>query len=234
MKRIFISSLLLLTALSSIAQKEIRLKKKDLKRDVELVTSMGSIVVRLSDSTPLHRDNFLKLVKQDYYDSVLFHRVINQFMIQAGDPDSKHAAAGVPLGEGGPPYTVPAEIRTSLFHKKGALAAARQSDDVNPQKASSGSQFYIVQGRTFSDGRMDTLETTRLNGRKIPAEWRQVYKTVGGTPHLDQTYTIFGEVVIGLDVVDKIAVVATSKGDDRDRPLQDVRIIKAKLVKRKK
>jgi cyclophilin family peptidyl-prolyl cis-trans isomerase len=234
MKRIFISSLLLLTALSSIAQKEIRLKKKDLKRDVELVTSMGSIVVRLSDSTPLHRDNFLKLVKQGYYDSVLFHRVINQFMIQAGDPDSKHAAAGVPLGEGGPPYTVPAEIRTSLFHKKGALAAARQSDDVNPQKASSGSQFYIVQGRTFSDGRMDTLETTRLNGRKIPAEWRQVYKTVGGTPHLDQTYTIFGEVVIGLDVVDKIAVVATSKGDDRDRPLQDVRIIKAKLVKRKK
>jgi cyclophilin family peptidyl-prolyl cis-trans isomerase len=234
MKRIFIASLLLLTALSSIAQKEIRLKKKDLKRDVELVTSMGSIVVRLSDSTPLHRDNFLKLVKQDYYDSVLFHRVINQFMIQAGDPDSKHAAAGVPLGEGGPPYTVPAEIRTSLFHKKGALAAARQSDDVNPQKASSGSQFYIVQGRTFSDGRMDTLETTRLNGRKIPAEWRQVYKTVGGTPHLDQTYTVFGEVVIGLDVVDKIAVVATSKGDDRDRPLQDVRIIKAKLVKRKK
>jgi cyclophilin family peptidyl-prolyl cis-trans isomerase len=234
MKRIFIASLLLLTALSSIAQKEIRLKKKDLKRDVELVTSMGSIVVRLSDSTPLHRDNFLKLVKQGYYDSVLFHRVINQFMIQAGDPDSKHAAAGVPLGEGGPPYTVPAEIRTSLFHKKGALAAARQSDDVNPQKASSGSQFYIVQGRTFSDGRMDTLETTRLNGRKIPAEWRQVYKTVGGTPHLDQTYTVFGEVVIGLDVVDKIAVVATSKGDDRDRPLQDVRIIKAKLVKRKK
>jgi cyclophilin family peptidyl-prolyl cis-trans isomerase len=234
MKRIFIASLLLLTALSSIAQKEIRLKKKDLKRDVELVTSMGSIVVRLSDSTPLHRDNFLKLVKQGYYDSVLFHRVINQFMIQAGDPDSKHAAAGVPLGEGGPPYTVPAEIRTSLFHKKGALAAARQSDDVNPQKASSGSQFYIVQGRTFSDGRMDTLETTRLNGRKIPAEWRQVYKTVGGTPHLDQTYTVFGEVVIGLDVVDKIAVVTTSKGDDRDRPLQDVRIIKAKLVKRKK
>jgi cyclophilin family peptidyl-prolyl cis-trans isomerase len=234
MKRICIASFLLLASFISFSQKEVRLKKKDRKRDVELVTSMGSITVRLSDSTPLHRDNFLKLVKQGYYDSVLFHRVINQFMIQGGDPDSKHAALGLPLGEGGPSYTVPAEIRTTLFHKKGALAAARQSDDVNPQRASSGSQFYIVQGRPFSDGRMDTLETTRLNGRKIPAEWRQVYKTVGGTPHLDQNYTVFGEVVKGLEIVDKIAVVATSKGEDRDRPLQDVRIIKAKLVKRKK
>lgn len=234
MKRILVSSFLLLISIASFAQKEVRLKKKDRKRDVELVTSMGPIVVRLSDSTPLHRDNFLKLVKQGYYDSVLFHRVINQFMIQAGDPDSKHAAAGVPLGEGGPSYTVPAEFRTTLFHKKGALAAARQGDDVNPQKASSGSQFYIVQGRTFTDGRMDTLETTRLKGRKIPIDERQVYKTIGGTPHLDQGYTVFGEVVRGLDIVDKIAAVPTSKGDDRDRPLQDVRIIKAKLIKRSK
>ena len=232
MKKILISSLLLLISIATFSQKDIRLKKKDRKRDVELITSMGSIVVRLSDSTPLHRDNFLKLVKQGYYDSVLFHRVINQFMIQAGDPDSKHAAAGLPLGEGGPSYTVPAEFRTTLFHKKGALAAARQGDDVNPQKASSGSQFYIVVGRTFTDGRMDTLENTRLNGRKIPAEWRQVYKTIGGTPHLDQNYTVFGEVVKGLDVVDKIAVVATSKGEDRDRPLQDVKIIKARLIKK--
>jgi cyclophilin family peptidyl-prolyl cis-trans isomerase len=232
MKRILIHSFLLLISIASLAQKEIRLKKKDRKRDVEIVTSMGPIVVRLSDSTPLHRDNFLKLVKQGYYDSVLFHRVINQFMIQAGDPDSKHAASGTPLGEGGPSYTVPAEFRTTLFHKKGALAAARQGDDVNPQKASSGSQFYIVQGRTFTDGRMDTLETTRLKGRKIPADEREVYKTIGGTPHLDQGYTVFGEVVKGLDVVDKIAVVPTSKGEDRDRPLQDVRIIKAKLIKR--
>lgn len=200
--------------------------------DVELVTTMGSIVVRLSDSTPLHRDNFLKLAKQGYYDSILFHRVINQFMIQGGDPDSKRAAPGIPLGEGGPAYTIPAEFRTTLFHKKGALAAAREGDDVNPQKASSGSQFYIVQGRTFTDGRMDTLETTRLKGRKIPANEREVYKTLGGTPHLDQGYTVFGEVIKGLDVVDKIAAVPTSKGDDRDRPLQDVRIIKAKLIKR--
>jgi len=234
MKSFLIPTFLLLTYITTFAQKEIRLKKKDRKRDVELVTSMGSIVVRLSDSTPLHRDNFLKLVKQGYYDSVLFHRVINQFMIQAGDPDSKHAPSGTALGEGGPSYTVPAEFRTTLFHKKGALAAARQGDDVNPQKASSGSQFYIVQGRTFTDGRMDTLETTRLKGRKIPANERQVYKTIGGTPHLDQTYTVFGEVVKGLDIVDKIAAVPTSKGEDRDRPLQDVRIIKAKLIKRKK
>ena len=234
MKRILFPSFLLLFSISSFAQKEIRLKKKDRKRDVELITSMGSIVVQLSDSTPLHRDNFLKLVKQGYYDSVLFHRVINQFMIQGGDPDSKHAPPGTPLGEGGPSYTVPAEFRTTLFHKKGALAAARQGDDVNPQKASSGSQFYIVQGRTFTDGRMDTLETTRLKGRKIPANEREVYKTIGGTPHLDQGYTVFGEVVKGLDVVDKIAAVPTSKGDDRDRPLQDVRIIKARLIKRSK
>jgi len=234
MKRILFPSFLLLFSISSFAQKEIRLKKKDRKRDVELITSMGSIVVRLSDSTPLHRDNFLKLVKQGYYDSVLFHRVINQFMIQGGDPDSKHAPSGTPLGEGGPSYTVPAEFRTTLFHKKGALAAARQGDDVNPQKASSGSQFYIVQGRTFTDGRMDTLETTRLKGRKIPANEREVYKTIGGTPHLDQGYTVFGEVVKGLDVVDNIAAVPTSKGDDRDRPLQDVRIIKARLIKRSK
>jgi cyclophilin family peptidyl-prolyl cis-trans isomerase len=234
MKRILVPSFLLLISIATFAQKEIRLKKKDRKRDVELVTSMGSIVVRLSDSTPLHRDNFLKLVKQGYYDSVLFHRVINQFMIQAGDPDSKHAVSGIPLGEGGPSYTVPAEFRTTLFHKKGALAAARQGDDVNPQKASSGSQFYIVQGRTFTDGKMDTLETTRLKGRKIPADERQVYKTIGGTPHLDQGYTVFGEVVKGLDVVDKIAAVPTSKGDDRDRPLQDIKIVKARLVKRSK
>lgn len=234
MKRILIPGFLLLISIAGLAQKEIRLKKKDRKRDVELVTSMGSIVVRLSDSTPLHRDNFLKLVKQGYYDSVLFHRVINQFMIQAGDPDSKHASPGTPLGDGGPSYTIPAEFRTTLFHKKGALAAARQGDDVNPQKASSGSQFYIVQGRRFTDGRMDTLETTRLRGRKIPVNERQVYKTIGGTPHLDQAYTVFGEVVKGLDIVDRIASVPTSKGDDRDRPLQDVRIIKARLIKRKK
>lgn len=213
------------------AQKDSVVTKKDRKRDVLLQTNYGDIVVRLSDSTPLHRDNFLKLVKTHYYDSILFHRVIKNFMIQGGDPESKHAKPGEPLGNGGPDYRVPAEFRTTLFHKKGVIAAAR---DNNPEKASSGSQFYIVQGKVFTDEGLDSVETFRLNGRKIPADHREVYKTVGGTPHLDQNYTVFGEVVKGLDVVDKIASVPTSTGEDRDRPLEDVRIIKAKLIKRKK
>ena len=205
MKKIFIFLFSVLFVQIGVAQKEVVVKKKDRKKDVLLQTSMGDITLRLSDSTPLHRDNFLKLVKQGFYDSVLFHRVINNFMIQAGDPNSKTAAAGKPLGGGGPGYTVPAEFRTSLFHKKGALAAARQGDDVNPEKASSGSQFYISQGKKFTDGGLDSLETLRLKGRKIPAEHREVYKTMGGTPHLDQNYTVFGEVVNGIEVVDKIA-----------------------------
>ena len=234
MKKLF--ALLILTSFSiiSFSQKEIKIKKKDRKRDIELVTNYGNIVLRLYDSTPLHRDNFIRLVKTGYYDSVLFHRVINHFMIQSGDPDSKHAEPGQPLGNGGPKYTVPAEFRVSIFHKKGVLAAARTGDEINPEKASSGSQFYIVQGKQFSDAGLDSVETFRLKGRKIPADQREVYKTIGGTPHLDQGYTIFGEVVKGLDIVDKIAAVPTSKGEDRDRPLEDVRIIKAHLVKRGK
>ena len=155
-------------------------------------------------------------------------------MIQGGDPNSKRAAAGIPLGSGDLGYRVPAEFRTTLFHKKGVIAAARMGDEVNPQKASSASQFYIVQGKTFTSGGLDSLEINRLRGRKIPAAHREVYKTMGGTPHLDQGYTVFGEVIKGIEVVDKIAVVATSTAADRDRPLQDVRIIKATLIKRKK
>lgn len=212
------------------AQKDSTLRKKDFKRDVLLQTTMGDIVVRLSDSTPLHRDNFLKLVKVGYFDSVLFHRVIKDFMIQGGDPDSKNAPSGQPLGNGGPAYTIPAEFRQTLFHKKGVIAAAR---DNNPEKASSGSQFYIVQGKKFTDAELENMENNRLR-RTIPAYQKEVYKTIGGTPHLDQNYTVFGEVVKGLDVVDKIAAVETSKAADRDRPLQDVRILKMKLIKRKK
>lgn len=208
------------------------LRKNDLKKDVELVTNKGTIILRLSDSTPLHRDNFLKLVKQKYYDSILFHRVIKNFMIQAGDPESKQAKADQRLGNGGPGYTIPAEIRQSLFHKKGMLAAARMSDDVNPQKVSSGSQFYIVQGKIFTDAGLDSVETFRLQGRKLPAAHRQVYKTIGGAPHLDQNYTVFGEVVRGLNVVDSIGNTATNGRPAGDRPLSDMKIISARLIKR--
>lgn len=217
--------------LSGNAQKDSILKKKDRKRDVLIQTTMGDIVVRLSDSTPLHRDNFLRLVKIGYFDSVLFHRVIKDFMIQGGDPNSKRATKGQALGNGGPSYRIPAEFRQTLFHKKGVIAAAR---DNNPEKASSGSQFYIVQGKKFTDTELDNLQKTRLEGRAIPVVQREVYKTIGGTPHLDQNYTVFGEVVKGLEVVDKIAGVETSKGPDRDRPLEDIRILHAQLVKRKK
>jgi cyclophilin family peptidyl-prolyl cis-trans isomerase len=234
MKRSLFLILSCLTLLSLAAQENIKLKRKDRKRDIELTTSEGTIVLRLYDSTPLHRDNFLRLVKSHYYDSILFHRVIRNFMIQSGDPESKRAAAGQPLGNGGPGYTIPAEFRVSLFHKKGVLAAARQGDDVNPERKSSASQFYIVQGRTFTDNQLDSVERVRLKGYKLPADHRDVYKTIGGTPQLDQNYTVFGEVVKGLEVVDKIAGTSTSKAQDRDRPLTDIRIIKARLVKRKR
>lgn len=207
------------------------LRKKDLHKDVEMITTKGDVIIRLSDSTPLHRDNFLLLVKKGYYDSILFHRVIQHFMIQAGDPASKHAAAGSSLGDGGPSYTIPAEFRASLFHKRGALAAAREGDDVNPGKASSGSQFYIVVGKIFTEGGLDSVEIRRLKGRKIPAERRAVYKTIGGVPHLDGNYTVFGEVISGMEVVDSIAASPTS-GSPFDRPLKDIRILKMKLISR--
>ncbi|MFZ9694247.1 MAG: peptidylprolyl isomerase [Chitinophagaceae bacterium] len=215
---------------SAMSQADSIIKKRDRKKDILLETSKGNIHIRLSNETPLHRDNFIKLVKMHYYDGILFHRVIERFMIQSGDPDSRTARPGQPLGEGGPSYTIPAEFRPNLFHKKGVIAAAR---DNNPEKASSASQFYLTQGKVFTEAGLDSLETNRLK-RKIPVEHRKVYTTLGGVPHLDQNYTVFGEVVKGLSVVDSIAAVPTSKGADKDRPLEDVKIIKAKLVKRKK
>ncbi len=186
---------------------------------VKITTDSGVIVVKLYDSTPLHRDNFAKLVKEHFYDSLIFHRVINGFMIQGGDPQSKYAAPGAMLGNGGGDMArIPAEFKPSLFHKKGTLCAAR---DGNPEKASSACQFYIVQGRTFTDAELDNMPI------KYTAEQRLAYKTLGGTPFLDQNYTVFGEVISGLNVIDKIASVA--KGN-ADRPVGDVRM-KMEVVK---
>ncbi len=194
---------------------------------VLIETSMGNITIMLYDETPLHRDNFIKLVESNFYDSILFHRVINNFMIQAGDPTSKNAAPDVLLGDSDTDYTIPAEFDyPKYYHKKGALAAARTGDDENPERRSSGSQFYIVQGRTFTDEKLDKYESHL--GIKMPAEIREYYKTIGGTPHLDTQYTVFGEVLEGMDVVNAIAAVETNKDD---RPLVDVRILKMKIIK---
>ena len=199
---------------------------------VVLETTLGEIELKLYDETPLHRDNFRSLVAEGAYDSLLFHRVIRDFMIQGGDPDSKRAEPGALLGEGDRPYTVPAEFRLEegIFHRRGVLAAARESDDVNPEQRSSAMQFYIVWGRVFDDEGLDKVQErldARTGGRVVlTPEMRETYKTVGGTPHLDGQYTVFGEVTHGLEVVDAIQQVAT---DENDRPLEDVRILRAYL-----
>lgn len=195
-------------------------------KKVRIETTAGTIVVELYDQTPLHRKNFLKLVHQHFFDSLLFHRVIKNFMIQGGDPSSKRAKPGALLGEGDVGYTVPAEFDTALFHAKGVLAAAR---DDNPKKASSGCQFYIVEGKKYTDAELDAVEKNRMGGKKIPYTHRQVYKTEGGTPWLDMNYTVFGKVVSGMDVVDAIAGVKT---DGNNRPLSDVRMLRVRVVKK--
>ncbi|MCD6068852.1 MAG: peptidylprolyl isomerase [Bacteroidetes bacterium] len=238
-------------------------------------TPMGEMVARLFNETPAHRDNFIRLVEHKFYDSLLFHRVISDFMIQGGDPDSKKAKTGQKLGDGDIGYTVPAEFNNTLFHKKGMLCAAREGDDINPMKASSACQFYIVQGKKFTDESMKTVEyrvnrdirtklkndllevdknrylkeeenrfknegkkdSLALTQKKIDAlispyyektahyvfseRQRETYKTLGGTPHLDGSYTVYGEIVWGLPVIDKIA---TSQTDSNDRPMQDIRM----------
>ncbi len=190
---------------------------------VKITTDSGIIVVKLYDSTPLHRDNFVKLVKEGFYDSLLFHRVISNFMIQGGDPNSKNAQAGVMLGGGGGDMErIPAEFKPSLFHKKGTLCAAR---DGNPEKASSACQFYIVQGTKYTDDQLNGMEMQM--GKKFSIQERMAYKTIGGTPQLDQNYTVFGEVIKGLNVIDKIASVQKGQAD---RPVGDVRM-KMEIIK---
>ena len=190
---------------------------------IKIVTDSGTMIVKLYDSTPLHRDNFVKLVKEGFYDSLLFHRIIQGFMIQGGDPNSKNAAAAVILGNGGDNMArIPPEFRKSLYHKKGVLAAAR---DGNPEKASSACQFYIVQGKLLSDAELDMME--QRIGSKYTLLQRNIYKKIGGTAMLDQNYTVFGEVISGLDVVDKIASAPKAPGD---RPIGDIRM-KMEVVK---
>lgn len=196
------------------------------RKKIKICTSKGTIVVELYNETPLHRDNFLKLVKKKFYDSVLFHRVISGFMVQAGDPESKAAAPGMRYGSGGLKYKVPAEFKPELFHSRGALAAAR---DNNPEKASSSCQFYIVQGKKFKEEELRTLQAGMQSGRIFTDEQIKIYTTEGGSPHLDGNYTVFGRVIKGMDVVDQIAAV---KRDNYDRPLEDIRIIRMRKVRR--
>jgi len=260
-------------ALLALATTIVACSPKLKSNQVLLKTNKGDILVELNDETPKHRDNFLKLAREGFYDQLLFHRVINEFMIQGGDPESKDAFSGKQLGNGGPGYTIDAEIDyPKLFHKKGALAAARMGDNVNPEKKSSGSQFYIVQGKVFNEEDFtkveqrlksmqkqsifyqtlevykDTLMSLRQAGDQtavmdlqmkindiveeklanapdvsIPEDVKEVYRTVGGVPHLDGNYTVFGEVVKGFNVIDSIAAV---KCDENDRPLQNIIIKK--------
>lgn len=248
------------------------------EREILFKTTMGDIHVKLYNETPAHRDNFISLVEQNYFDSILFHRVIRDFMIQGGDPDSKGAPKGAHLGSGGPEYTLPAEfIYPQYFHKRGALSAARQADQVNPERRSSGSQFYIVTGKKYREEELRVMQKQMLNqerqsifnslcmerrdtiikmqqendeagltrlqtelnqkldtimqskgGVKFTDEQIKAYTTVGGTPFLDNQYTVFGEVLDGMDVVDKIQKVRT---DANDRPVEDVMIISATIIK---
>lgn len=193
---------------------------------VQIRTSYGDVYIRLYDDTPVHKANFIRLAKEGFFDSTLFHRVIENFMIQGGDPYSRTAGKEDSIGEGGPGYLLDAEFRENHFHKRGVIAAARNGDDVNPERKSDGSQFYIVQGKKFTDEELDKYEL-RVQKALKDSLWkysdaqRTYYKTTGGTPWLDQQYTIFGEVIRGMEVVDKIAAVKRNK---KDRPLEDIRM----------
>ena len=205
----------------------------DTRQRVRLTTSYGDIVIALSDSTPRHRDNFLRLVREHYYDSVLFHRVIPDFMIQTGDPNSKNAPRDSVLGDGDVNYVVPPErCLPYIFHRRGAVAAARLPDDVNPDQYSSGCQFYIVWGKRFAPAPLSKMQASLAEkGVEMTRSMADVYEVEGGTPHLDGGYTVFGEVIKGMDVVDCIQKVATN---ERDRPVEDVVILHAKVEQRSK
>lgn len=214
MKRILLIHVILLAVLSVWSQ-----QKTDRNGTAVLIaTSLGDIEILLYDDTPLHRDNMVKLINEGFYEGQLFHRVIKNFMVQGGDPHSAGAPKGQRLGTGGPGYTIPSEFRDGYYHKKGGLAAARQGDAVNPAKESSGSQFYIVHGQVLNKEQLMMMQSSGGHAPFTP-EQIEVYTTIGGAPHLDGSYTVFGEVISGLDVLDAIASVVT---DNYDRPVQDV------------
>ncbi len=239
MKKILTLMLLLLVCQLTMAQKG---KKKDKNADkteisansdtkqntkntmILLETTKGNIKIELYNDTPVHSNNFVKLTKEGYYDGMLFHRVIEGFMIQGGDPDSKTAAPGERLGSGGPGYTLPAEIIPNHFHKRGAIAAARTGDQGNPMRRSSGSQFYIVHGQKTPASQ---LKAYSRYGFEFSDEQLKTYEEIGGAPTLDAQYTVFGEVVDGMEVVD---MIATAQKDGADRPKEDIKIIKATVI----
>lgn len=279
MKRYVILLFLVATSLIACANST---KDSENRTKIRLATNKGDIVIALYNETPLHRDNFVKLTRQKFFNGTLFHRVIDNFMIQGGDPDSKYAKPGAALGNGGPGYRIPAEIVSGIFHKKGVIAAARMGDKENPARASSGSQFYLTEGKVFTIAQLNNMEKAKnadlrkelitifkednkakidsliilqkktrdtialksfvaeLNlkidsivaqeGFHFTAEQKEAYTTVGGVPHLDGAYTVFGEVIAGQNVIDEIAEVETDK---RNRPVQDVIIRKATVVESK-
>ena len=202
------------------------------RAEVELETTEGNIRIALFNETPQHRDNFMKLVRMEFYDSLLFHRVIKDFMIQGGDLNSRHAKPGQLLGEGELDYTIEPEFRLpQIYHRRGVIASARESDKVNPERRSGAAQFYIVWGKVYDDRRLASVQErldSATNGQvKLTPEMIETYKTVGGTPHLDGQYTVFGEITEGLDVVDRIQQMETDKND---RPIKDVRILRVKII----
>lgn len=223
MKRTLIPLLSLLLFMSTSCQSKAQNTEEEKSKPTvyTLETSMGNIQVKLYDNTPLHKAHFEKMVNEHTYDSVLFHRVINKFMIQTGDPETKPGDKSMKENPDDLYGLVPAEFRAENFHKKGALAAARMADQVNPEKMSSSTQFYLVQGRVYDEQELQMMEM--YYGKSFSPQQREIYKTIGGTPFLDGDYTVYGEIISGLDIVDKIAATPTRPGD---RPIEDIYLIR--------